>query len=136
MVETSQERFGCREIKHRQTIEFEVDKTVNPEAVAKFYFTLTEPMMVDVQTWPLNEESDPDLYIAGPGKFDSEKESAEKVGQMNCTWKSDNIGADHVRILPNDPRLLAGTYWICIKPFCDGVNSLAISLKLTEAKTI
>jgi hypothetical protein len=71
-------------------------------------------MMVDVHTWPLNEDSDPDLYIAGPTKFSTEEEGAQKVGQKNYTWKSDNIGADHVRILPNDPRLTAGTYWICI----------------------
>ena len=55
---------------------------------------------------------------------------------QNCTWKSHNIGPDHVRIMKNDSNMIPGTFWIAIIPFCDDLNKLAISLKLTEAKPI
>jgi hypothetical protein len=92
-------------------------------------------MMVDVHTWGLNELSDPDLYIASPKLCTSKSEAREKLGLNCCTWKSHNIGPDHVRILPADNNMVPGTYFISIIPFCDGLNQLAISLKLIQPKS-
>ena len=105
-------------MKHGRKIEFESYKDVP----VFFYFTLDHPMMVDVHTWGLNELSDPDLYIAGPKLFSTKEEAQANLRHENCNWKSHNIGPDNVRIMKQDPNMVAGTFWISVIPFCEGIN--------------
>lgn len=50
-----------------------------------FFFRVSEPCVVKIQTWPLDESSDPDLYVG----IDT-----DRVDENVNLFKSNMIGAD------------------------------------------
>jgi len=110
-------------LKDRQVVEF----TGEEGELIRFKYVVEEPTMITIETWPLNELSDPDLFV-GVDKEDICKE--------NCDWKSENIGPDMVTIYPDDAKFKTGTFCIAVLAFRPGTNHLGIRLVETEAKPI
>ena len=85
--------------------------------------------MVKVNTWPLDSKSDPDLYIG----VDSEA----PVDQNNYTYKSNQIGADQVFMLPDNPKFKCGLWKVAIHAFNQSeVHNLGVKISVREAKPI
>ena len=45
-------------------------------------------------------------------------------------------GADKLQLYPDNPKFALGTLWIAVEGFREGVNKLAISVKIKEFKNI
>ena len=60
-----------------------------------FSFRVDEPCIVKIDTWPLDDLSDPDLYVG----IDSE----QGVDRETHTFKSEQIGAAHLLVHPENP---------------------------------
>lgn len=61
-------------------------------------------MSVRIDTWPLDDESDPDLYVA------IDKQASPKVN----TFKSNLIGANRITVLPKDAKFKTGTWSVAV----------------------
>jgi len=97
----------------------------NHEQFARFFFTVDKPTIVLIETWPLDEDSDPDLYVAHENKA---------VDKNVYHWKSNNIGADKVLLQPETPNFTTGTLWIAVEGFRQNLNKLAIRVKAKDYK--
>ena len=75
-----------------------------------FYFVVDKPCVVKINTWPLDEESDPDLYVGIDGE-------TESVDCSKSLFKSNNIGADQIVVYPDDPKFKLGVWRISIHAF-------------------
>lgn len=104
-----------------------VEFTSSEGNLVRFQLNVEKPSLVKIDTWPLDLESDPDLFVSAK-HFDVDREK--------CEWKSENIGADCVTILPSDPNFSTGTLNIAVTPFRTGLNRLAIKAKVTESHEI
>lgn len=60
-----------------------------------FEFRVSEPCVITIRTWPLDEKSDPDLYVG----IDT-----DKVDENVNLFKSNMIGADQITVYPDDPK--------------------------------
>ena len=95
---------------------------------SNFFVRIEKPCVIKVATWPLDDKSDPDLYI----DIDSE--------QVDCnSWlfKSNQIGPDSVIIYPENEKFRCGVWRIAIHAFNNGEEQkLGIKLSIKEAKEI
>jgi hypothetical protein len=62
-------------------------------------------MMINLKAEPLNEESDPDLYLACPGTFKTEDEMLDNLDEYRHTWFAHTSGAVCIKIGSNDKHL-------------------------------
>lgn len=76
-----------------------------------FYFRVEEPCVIKINTWPLDDKSDPDLYVG----IDT-----DQVNETTHLFKSNMIGADQVLVYPDDPKFRCGTWRIAIHAFNNG----------------
>ena len=60
-----------------------------------FHFEINSPHIIKIQTWPLDRNSEPDLYVTV---------NQEEVNSSNYHWKSNKIGADEIVIDPDNPK--------------------------------
>lgn len=97
------------ELEDRKTFEFEAEEG----QPTRFVISVNQPTMINIDTWPLNESSDPDLYVST---------QYEDVDKEKYDWKSENIGADSVVIYPDDHRFKIGKFFIAVVPFRSGLN--------------
>ena len=73
--------------------------------LAKFFIKITEPTIILIETWPLDEMSDPDLYVA----IDN-----SEVAKNNYDWCSRKVGAEKLLLDPATHDVVPGTYWIAV----------------------
>ena len=64
--------------------------------------------MIKITTWPLDQISEPDLYVTV---------NQELVDSNNYHWKSNKIGTDEIVIYPDNPKFKYGVYRIAIEAF-------------------
>ena len=76
--------------------ESEVHFLVRRERPAKFFFEVTEPCKITLDSWDLNEEecSNTDIFIAANPENDD-------VTAQNCQWRS-TFGTEKIVIYPDD----------------------------------
>ena len=93
-----------------------------------FQFNVTAPCVINLRTWPLDDHSDPDLYVG----IDS-----DQVDENTYLFKSNMIGADQVTVYPDDPKFRIGLWKVVIHAFNNGdEQKLGIKLSIKEAKPI
>ena len=92
------------ELEHMKPVFFECAR----DSYSYFYFRVDKPSVVKVNTWPLDDKSDPDLYIGV---------DMDVVDQNSFTYKSNSIGADQVFMLPDNPKFKCGLWKIAIHAF-------------------
>jgi len=97
------------------------------EQYARFFFEIKEPAIVQIDTWPLNDQSDPDLYVA----YDD-----PKVSKENFTHKSNMIGSDRVILYPDTASYTLGTMWIGIEGFRQTTNKLAVQIRFKDYRKV
>ena len=74
----------------------------------RFYFQVDTPCVIKVKTWPLDRESEPDLYMTV---------DQEEVNSDVNHWKSNRIGADEIVIYPDNPKFKTGLYRVAVEAF-------------------
>lgn len=74
----------------------------------RFYFKVDELCVIKVKTWPLDKDSEPDLYMT----IDEPDVSNEKYH-----FKSNRIGADEIIVYSDNPKFKLGVYHIAIEAF-------------------
>ena len=93
-----------------------------------FFFPVENPCVIKINTWPLDDVSDPDLYV----QIDD-----ENVDANNWLFKSNNIGADQVVVFPENDKFRCGIWRVAIHAFNNGEEQkLGIKLSIKEAKVI
>ena len=76
---------------------------------------------------PGDSKSDTDLYVS------NEFSDATK---KNFVWKSTNIGAVTLRILPQDPHYVTGWYYIGVYGYKPGMNLFSLLVNLSDPSMI
>ena len=93
-----------------------------------FYFQLDQPGVVKIDTWPLDDQSDPDLYVG----IDT-----DQVDNKSYLFKSNQIGADQVLVYPDDQKFRCGVWRVVIHAFNNGEEQkLGVKVGIKEAKAI
>ena len=93
-----------------------------------FFFRIEKPCVIKLNTWPLDEQSDPDLYVG----IDS-----DRVDENVHMFKSNQIGADRILVYPDDPKFRCGVWRVSIHAFNNGEEQkLGVKLTIKEAKPI
>ena len=69
-------------------------------SLTPFYFEVKEPCIIRVETWPLDDESEPELYMSV---------DKSKVTNTVYTWKSQYGGSMHIdsqeiEVFPGEPE--------------------------------
>ena len=84
--------------------------------------------MLKIKTWPLDRNSEPDLYVTV---------DQEEVNSDAYHWKSNKIGADEIVIYPDNPKFKLGLYRIAIEAFRgDEEHKFGVQIHAKEAKPV
>ena len=93
-----------------------------------FFFNVDKDCVIKINTWPLDENSDPDLYVG----IDQDDVDCNKY-----VFKSNQIGADQIVVYPEDKNFRHGVWRVAIHAFSNGEHQkLGILLTFKEAKPI
>ena len=94
-----------------------------------FKFTLPYKSIIRVEAWPLNPESDGDIYL---------DVNNPAVSETKYSWKANNHGRVKIEVDCNKhPKYVQdGTYYLAVYPYRQGVNSVMLRLTLIEAHPI
>ena len=87
------------------------------------------------RAWPFDNASDPDIYMTC---------NDPEVSLYNSHWKSALIGPDRVDITPSDTKYKMkaedgenpAIFFIGVKPFMEGLNTMMVSITLNEASNL
>ena len=94
----------------------------------RFYFQVDKECVIKVKTWPLDRESEPDLYMTV---------DQEEVNSDVNHWKSNRIGADEIVIYPDNPKFKTGLYRVAVEAFRGPEeHKFGIQILVKEAKPV
>ena len=94
----------------------------------RFYFQIDKLCVIKVKTWPLDRESEPDLYMT----IDQ-----EEVNSDVHHFKSNKIGADEIVIYPDNPKFKVGLYRLAVEAFRGPEeHKIGIQVLIKEAKPV
>ena len=93
-----------------------------------FYFQIDQPAVIKIKTWPLDQDSEPDLYVTV---------NQENVSSESYHWKSNKIGADEIVLYPDDPKFKLGLFRVAVEAFRgDHDHRIGVQVLVREAKEV
>lgn len=91
-------------------------------------FRIVEPCIVNIRAWPLDNQSDPDLYMG----IDT-----DNIDEDIHLFSSDAVGVKQITVFPDDSNFSCGLWRLVVHSCSKGpLQSVGLELIISEAESI